>query len=425
MSIKIKHILPDTLSGPRSFFTDIDPTDPNYDKRDAITKLKLQLLTKERIVIAASSLFHDIGLEIFTENKELAPALEDGIIVPAIRNEFDGIKSFFDNKTGYSEKSKTFFTQHVGYSVPWDLMENSNWFKQHFFEALSDPISVLRIKGGLKEQQASDITNKLNDLISSEDESNRFFQRKHIQEVGKEYPVRLESFLNNYANLVYRLSGSRVVNSEGHFPQSNLTKLEIVENERILSDENIFWDIYAETVFSYLGTVIRLNSDRLNNMGFSDILKMRRSFFDIGFSHEYDNLIALVKQKADISDPDRLILHMHEISQLAIQLKDSFSAKIRSELSIVDSSERENALWQIGNALCLLASPTIGLIVGALSALKSIPEITAPISKPLANAMNARLAWMREFVNLKIGWSGSQRKSFLDAYKSLASYGLK
>ena len=184
-------------------------------------------------------------------------------------------------------------------------------------------------------------------------------------------------------------------------------------------------DIYSETVFSYLGTAIRLSSDRLDKMAFSDILKIRRSFFDIGFSHEYDNLIALVKQKADIRDPDRLILHMHEIAQLANQLKESFSAKVKFELSIIDSSERENALWQIGNALCLLASPTIGLIVGALSALKSIPEITAPISKPLANAMNARLVWMREFVNSKIGWSGPQRKSFLDAYKSLASYGLK
>ena len=425
MNTKIVNILPDTLSGPRSFFTDIDPTDSNYNEQDAIRKLKLQLLTKDRIVIAASSLFHDIGLEVFIENKDLVPALENGIIVPAIRNEFDGVTSFFDNKAGYSEKSKAFFTQHVGHSVPWDLTENSNWFRQHFFEALSDPNSVLRVKGGLNERQACDITTTLNDRIGSESPANRFLQRKHIQEVGKKYSRRLESFLNNYSNLVYRLSGSRVVNSEGHFPQSNLTKLEIVENERMLSDENIFWDIYSETVFSYLGTAIRLNPDRLDNMGFSDILKMRRSFFDIGFSHEYDNLIALVKQKADISDPDRLILHMHEISQLATQLRDSFSVRVKSELSVVDSSERENALWQIGNALCLLASPTVGLIVGALSALKSIPEITAPISKPLANAMDVRLSWMREFVNSKLSWSGSQRKSFLDAYKSLATYGLK
>jgi hypothetical protein len=133
----------------------------------------------------------------------------------------------------------------------------------------------------------------------------------------------------------------------------------------------------------------------------------------------------MVKQKAEISDPDRLILHMHEISQLAAGLRESFSSRVRSELSRVDSSETENALWQVGNALCLLASPSVGLIVGALSALKSIPEITAPISKTLANAIQDRLTWMREFVNSKIGWSDSQRKSFLDAYNRLATYGLR
>lgn len=425
MTAKIINILPNTLSGPRSYFTDIDPTDQYYNKKDAIAKLKLQLLTKERIVIAASSLFHDIGLEIFKDNNDLVSVLEDGIIVPAIRNEFEGVEDFFNNKTEYSEKSKSFFTQHVGYSIPWDLMENSNWFKQHFFKALSDPNSVLRIKGGLNEQQSLDISGKLNELIISENQSNQFLQRKHIQEAAKNYPSRLESFLNNYANLVYRLSGSRVVNSEGHFPQSNLTKLEIAGNEKILSDDNIFWDIYSETVFSYLGTAIRLSANRLDNLTFSDILKIRQSFFDIGFSHEYDNLISLVKQKVDISDPDRLILHMYEISRVAIKLKDSFSEKVKSELAVADRSECENALWQIGNVLCLLASPTIGLIVGALSALKSIPEITAPISKSLADSMNARLGWMRGFVNSRIGWSRSQRNSFLDAYKSLATYGFK
>ena len=425
MNAEIVNIPPETLSGPRSFFTDIDPTDPNYDKGDAIRKLKLQLLTKERIVIAASSLFHDIGLEIFDHHPDLVVALEEGFIVPAIRNEFNGVEAFFSHKREYSDRSRSFFTQHVRYSVPWDLMENSNWFKQQFLKALSDPNSVLRKKGGLSEKQSSEIGKQLNAIIMSENDENRFLQRRHIQEVAQTYSTRLESFLNNYANLVYRLSGSRVVNSEGHFPQSNLTKLEIVGNEKILSDENIFWDIYSEIVFTYLGTAIRLAPDRLDNLAFKDILKIRRSFFDSGFSHDYDSLIAMVKQKADISDPDRLILHMHEISKLAAGLRDSFSSRVHSELSRVDSSERENALWQVGNALCLIASPAVGLIVGALSALKSIPEITAPISKTLADAIQDRLAWMRKFVNSRIGWSDSQRKSFLDAYNRLATYGLR
>jgi len=104
MSSKIVNINPESLTGPRSFFTDIDPTDQNYDKHDAIRKLKLQLLTtKERIIIAASSLFHDIGLDIFMQHPDLVEALEKGFIVPAIRTEFDSVEAFFLSKKDYGE----------------------------------------------------------------------------------------------------------------------------------------------------------------------------------------------------------------------------------------------------------------------------------------------------------------------------------
>ena len=57
------------LMGPRSFFTDLDPKDSKYNQQTVELKLKLQLLTKEKIVIAASSLFTDIGYELFSGEK--------------------------------------------------------------------------------------------------------------------------------------------------------------------------------------------------------------------------------------------------------------------------------------------------------------------------------------------------------------------
>ena len=86
---------------------------------------------------------------------------------------------------------------------------------------------------------------------------------------------------------------------------------------------------------------------------------------------------------------------------------------------------KENALWQVANILSLVVSPVAGLIVGVLSALKSIPEITAPMSSALTDAIKIRMEWMRRFINNRIVWSESQRKSFLDAYRELAMYGLK
>ena len=58
-------------------------------------------------------------------------------------------------------------------------------------------------------------------------------------------------------------SGSRVVNSESHFPQSNLTRLGVTDDDKIVSDESIFWDIYVETVISFLNSAIKLTPERL------------------------------------------------------------------------------------------------------------------------------------------------------------------
>jgi hypothetical protein len=417
-------ILPEDLTGPRSFFTDIDSNDKNYDQHDALRKLKLQLLTKEKVVVPASSMFDDVWFNIFMGNKDLIPALDSGILIPAIRDQFDGVGAFFEDKK-YGDENKAFYLEHVNHSIPWNLTENTEWFHKHFTGSLIDSKSVLRTKGNINKQESIDILYQLNALIENESPDSQFLQRKHIELVSSKQNEVTHAFLTNYANLIYRLSGSRVVNSEGHFPQSNLTKLNLVGNEQVLSDESLFWDIYAETVFSFLGTAIRLTPERLDNMSFSDILMIRKSFFDIGFTQDYDKLINSVKQETSLLDPDKLILHMHEISSMAQSLKCEFESRVKSELLIKDNCSNENALWQVANVISLLASPGIGIAIGTLSALNSIPEITAPISSNLSNSLKTRFNWLRNFVNQKIGWSEPQRRTFLDAYRELAIYGLK
>ncbi|HBG79020.1 MAG TPA: hypothetical protein DDW84_09335 [Phycisphaerales bacterium] len=65
----------------------------------------------------------------------------------------------------------------------------------------------------------------------------------------------------------------------------------------------------------------------------------------------------------------------------------------------------------------------MGMIIGTLSALQSIPEITALVSEPLSEAIKRRYEWVRNFVNCKIGWSKEQKKSLLNGYQELLSYG--
>jgi hypothetical protein len=234
-------------------------------------------------------------------------------------------------------------------------------------------------------------------------------------------------FLPRPSTLIYLGSLSHLYwqRGEGHFPQSNLTKLELAGNDKLVCDDSIFWDIYIETVVSFLNSAIQMTPERLDRLTFKDILTIRKVLFDNNFIKEYNRLISLAKQETTIEDPERLLLHMQAISEAAQGLKKIFAEKIKSELSQQSSGPVENALWQVANALALVANPVVGLIVGALSALKSIPEITAPVSPELTGSIKKRLSWMHEFVNSRVGWSELQRRELIDAYRELVSYGLR
>lgn len=420
---KIEKILPDLMTRPRSYFTDIDPLIPDSNNIDAIRKLKLQLLTKEKLVVAASSLFHDIWYEILKNDQGLIDSLRKGIIIPAIRSSFNGISGFFTEKK-YPDDNRKFFIENVSYYVPWKLEDNANWFKTKYMEALSNSESILLKVTSLSTNKASTLRDKLALSIENEKIGHQFLQRKHIEQAAKIVSPDKEDLLIDYANLIYRISGSIVVNSEGHFPQSNLTKLSTVGNEKLLKDETIFWDIYAEAVFTLLGTAIRITPERLDNLTFKDILKIRNAFFDIGFTGDYDALLKTVKDSVEINDPDKLILHANEIATLAIELRDSFSEKVKSELSFKDQKVKENSLWQIASGISILANPIVGAAVGIISTLKSLPEITVSFSKSLSINLEERYQWMNNFINTRIGWSKNQKKSFLEAYQILAQYGL-
>ncbi len=421
MSYSAHRIHPSELTGPRSYFTDLDPADLNFEAPTVERKLKLQLLTKEKVIIAASSLFHDTSLEFCRKDKGLIEALEKGILLPAIRNQFGNVEVFFRSKPDYSTESEKFFKSHVKSFVIWDLQENVNWFRTAFFSALSSQNSVLRKRSNISQSEAEAIIQDIEQISKSR--PTPVITREDIAQASRELEDDKQAFLRDYTNLIYRLSGARAVNSEGHFPQSNLTNLNLVENEKLLSEESLFWDIYVEAVTTYLNQAVYLMPDRLDRLSFADILKIRNSLFSSNFSESYDKLLSEVKASVNLSDPEKLVLHMEEINSLASKLHEGFRERIWSELSRSDTGARENALFQVANILALF-NPTGGLVVGTLSALKSLPEITVAVSPEVAESMNSKMRWMKDFVNSKIGWSTSSKKSLIDAYKELVTYGL-
>jgi len=303
-------ISPNELTGPRSYFTDIDPKDKSYNQPDVTRKLKLQLLTKKNIVIAASSLFHDIGFTLFSSDPGLTRTLEAGIVLPAIRDKFNGVEGFFDAKgtDGYSPPSRRYFASNTGHYVPWSLTENTKWFQQVFFDNLADNQSLLRSRLPISDSAAIDLLGELNEIVALKPDGQQFLRRDDISCVASKMGEATAAYLNNFGHLIYRISGARVVNSEGHFPQSNLANLGFAGNDRQLADARIFWELYVEAVISHITSAARLSEDRLDSLSFEDILKVREGLFDAAFAETFDSLMKMAKSEVNLHDPNQLLV---------------------------------------------------------------------------------------------------------------------
>lgn len=113
----MKRVDPQTLSGPRAYFTDFDrriverTSDPGLLRRKVERKLKILLLLKGCIVCAASHLATRFAYHFFKDNPAL---LTDGVILPALRSDMDEISELFTRKrfSGRDDAIR-FYSDHV------------------------------------------------------------------------------------------------------------------------------------------------------------------------------------------------------------------------------------------------------------------------------------------------------------------------
>lgn len=416
-----KPIFPHELTGPRSYFTDLDRKDLNYSAVELIRKLKLQLLTKKSVVLSAASLFHDVGFNLFSTDTGLTKALNEGIILPAIQDEFNGISGFFDakNPEEYMVKSLEYFSAHTRKFVPWNLYDNAHWFENAFLTNLTDSNSVLRKSLSISGQAALELKMELTEIVQAKPTGKRILSRDDIKIATTRISEADAKALNGFGHLVYRISGARVVNSEGHFPQSNLTTLNFAGNEQYLADPQIFWDIYIEAVTSRLNSAARLSVERLDNLTFEDVLKIRDELFDVKFVEHFDRLISIAKSEVNIYDPDKLLLAQEEINEITIQLETVMRKRIDQELGKLPYNV--NTLFQVGS---LIEPVTNSSILGTLGVLKTISEITVQHSPRLADAITSRTRAAKRLIDKNNRLNLKQRQALLHGYDRILKYGM-
>ena len=412
-------ILPKNLVGPRTFFTDYDPSDrAEADVKDVIRKLKLQFLLKNKIIVGASSLFHDNWIDLLKNEEGLAQLLNDGSLVPALRENFASIKDFFYEKDNHDESKISFLKEHVKHVLPWNLKENSDWFCNKIFESITCPNSALRRHTKISDAQSAELIKKIDALKNK----TSYFKRSHVNNAVKTLLPEHADYFANFSQLVYRISGARVVNAEGHFPQSSLSHSGITNTDAILSDESIFWDLFVDAVVSHLNSAVIISENRLDQLSFSDIQKIRNDHLNNTFIQKFDRLISDIKSNQNILDSDNLILTCEEIISVADDLKKGFYSCIGSE--ILDRKKRQKSEGLFEGASAILQWTPIGPVVGVLSTLQAIPSATNFFSPELSDTIKKKSDLFKNLIANKTKFSLQNKMALLDMYRYLVSFGL-
>lgn len=277
---------------------------------------------------------------------------------------------------------------------------------------------MFRSKSQLSDSAASDLIAQLDNYIKSKPDGQHFLSRDDISHVLSTMGHGISDYANNFANLIYRISGARVVNSEGHFPQSNLISLGFAGNEQQLADSRVFWELYIEAVISNITSAARLSEERIDSLSFEDILAIREGLFDVAFAETFDSLMKLAKADVDIHDPNKLLMTQDEISTISSRLAIILHDRIGMELA--KPNDNSNKLMQLGSVIELFAG---GIIFGTVGALKAIPEITSLASPQLADAITSRAMTVKRIVQSMTGWNTGQKNALISGYTSLLTYG--
>ncbi len=407
------------LKGPRSYFTDIDPHDPAFDEHIVLNKLKLQLLTKKYVVIAASALFHDHIARIVKNIGGISEAVHGGIIVPALRDEYSDVEAFFGRykKEGYSSDNLSLFKECVTHVVPWNLTENSNWFKGTFFSELEDPNSFLRKYSEITDDQIKKFRSA---LLLMFDETSTYFQREHIWKASEDLPIKQQNVLSNFGNLLYRLSGSMVVNSDPHLPDANICSL--TDGELLaINDERIFWDIFTESVIAATSPIYRIREEHINKLSFEKILQLRQDLFDNEFVDKYEDLISDITTIRMLKDPGDILKIQENIDKSIKTLRERFDVRINLEQSLKDRRPLEGGLFEVAKIIVRLGIDST--LYPVFATIKGIPKITAIWSPKLADQMDRRVHLSKRWINSKFEWSKVDRKILLEGYEKIMMAG--
>lgn len=383
-----------SFSGPRAYFTSFDyriasrTGDHGVLVRSVERRLKILLMTKAHVVCAATHLSSPVAAQLFQANPVL---LRNGLVVPALRRDKASITDAIESKIQdhhAREEWCSFYEDNVAKAVRWDHLDNAQWFRDSFVQELSNEQSVLRrnLAG-----EPSEAVEQLRDAIAA----SGAFERSIVETESVGLSSSSRQVLTAFRDLLYHMSGARVVNCESALPQENyidysLTDLESRQTQ--LADEQIFWKIFVEMAFETMQNR-QIPIEVLDMLSFEDIEQIRAALTDCAFQENYDSVVRACLQAMERGSWDEILLSAESVLSGRDRLERIFSEILDKELAIILKHKRRSARMVAVRQSVSLGLGVAGLfsqLVSAAMTLKGLSETAPVLISNLSSAFTPR-----------------------------------
>lgn len=322
------------LQGANAYFTNFDnrivasSTNLEVLERYIERNLKVLLLTKNNIVCAASHLVNPLTYKLFSSNPIL---LQKEMVIPAFRKDKKEISELFEGKEISLVRKKeytAFYNEFLSKTVLWELQENSTWFRDTFVRGLASEDSVIR--SNLKHLPTHEIEELILKIKDYE-----ILDRGTIDRLTLHFDTHSRAILRNYRELVYHMSGARVVNCESTLPQENYIDYSFTDlknRKTQLSELQVFWKIYIELLLEMLNRH-KFSVEALDCLSFEDIYYLRQPILNSNFIDNYNRFLRLSVNTISQENRADILYNAQELMNIREALESQYKEIFQTQLS--------------------------------------------------------------------------------------------
>lgn len=360
---------PTDLPAHRTFFTEFDRDHQlvgvTHEAVDAnlLRKLKLLLLTKSHVVIAASHLLEsEAAHRLLLDHPDL---ISSGAIVSSMKERHPSTLQFLeqkretegDERPGFLRPAARDVAQLIdstGSAVRWRLEAMSDWFRDRL-------VADLRDDGGLLHAAAARQGIALPRDVAAVLEEHEGLSRSTVDSIiANRGAERARFLIRAYTDFLYYLSGARTTDSLGVLPQENFldfTFSELLGRESGMSEDEVFFKIFIDTVKTKTETIFP--EEFLDVLSVQHALELREIALQGGFIRGYNTIQMKTKDAVEVRDPERLVLLLRELDELEAKMHASFSVALDRELSSRAREARQRAAGRTLKTLTSLVYPRL------------------------------------------------------------------